>query len=361
MSKIFWVFALAAVLACARAEVTELDKSNFNSTVLGNQYVVTMYYDPFNNLSKKFLPKFERISKDITNVVFTKLNGEKEIEVADEQGIDDYPSFELFVWGVPIKYIEHDSVSALKQWIANKTNVTYTTASSNSEIGKKDFELYFSASTDSAIERIMQGIQKKHEDMRVVRLNSSLATSVAKSVGVTLPDSSNAIFVKRDHDKHGAVYSGAIEPFELEKWIVSNEYPAYSNFSNQSLVWLEKEELPVLFFLHDPSTTNSTWIENVKTAAPEIKGTALTVLADITKSNVKDFIKSNGFKNFPLLVVMEHDKPQRRYLCKKTLPNVTVKSITNCIHDYESKGLKRFYKSEEPVTELNRNTAVSQS
>lgn len=126
--------------------------------------------------------------------------------------------------------------------------------------------------------------------MRVIRLNSSLATTVAKGVGLTLQDSSNVIFVKRDHDNHGAVYSGPIEPFELEKWIVSNEYPPYSNFSSQSLVWLEKEELPILFFLHDPSSTNSTWIENVKTAAPEIKGTALTVLADITKSNVREFV-----------------------------------------------------------------------
>jgi hypothetical protein len=220
MNKVFWVFALTAVLAFAKADVTELDKSNFNSTILGNQYVVTMYYDPFNNLSKKFLPKFERISKDITNVVFTKLNGEKEIEVADEQGIDDYPSFELFVWGVPIKYIEHDSVSALKQWIANKTNVSYTTASSTADVGKKDFELYFSAPNDSAIERIMQGIQKKHEDMRVIRVNPALATTVAKGVGLTLQDNNNVIFAKRDHDNHGVVYSGIIEPFELEKWIV---------------------------------------------------------------------------------------------------------------------------------------------
>lgn len=112
-----------------------------------------------------------------------------------------------------------------------------------------------------------------------------------------------------------------------------------------------------MFFLHDPSSTNSTWVENVKTAAPEIKGTALTVLADITKSNVKEFVKENGFKNFPILVVMEHDKPPRRFICKKNLTNITVKTITNCVHDYESKGLRRFYRSEEPVAELDRNTA----
>lgn len=358
MNKSFKLIALLLCLAVVKTEVTELTKENFNATVTDQEYVLTMYYDPFNNLCKKFLPKFERMSGDLNDIVFTKLNGEKEVDLADEQGVDDYPSFELFVWGVPIKYTKHDSVSDLKEWVANKTSITYETANSASDVGKADFELYFSAAAGSPIERLITGIQKKHEDMKVFKLSSSLANTVASNAGISLDDSSNAIFAKRLHDGHGASYSGKVEAFELEKWIVSNEYPDVSEFSAQTLNWLNKEELPILFFFHDASTTNSTWIENIKTTAPDIKGIALTVLADINNEDVQEFATSNGLTNFPTLALIEPDTPNRRYLCRKNLKKVTTKTVLNCAHDFEARDLRRFYKSEAAVKELERNTAV---
>eukprot|EP00178_Gracilaria_changii_P000090 TRINITY_DN10081_c0_g1_i1.p1 TRINITY_DN10081_c0_g1~~TRINITY_DN10081_c0_g1_i1.p1 ORF type:complete len:476 (-),score=94.81 TRINITY_DN10081_c0_g1_i1:12-1439(-) len=353
MNKSF-IFIALLVAAGINAEVVELNKENFNSTVLENQYVLTMYYDPFNNLCKKFLPKFDKMSNDLSDMVLAKLNGEKEVDIADEQGVDDYPSWELFVWGVPIKYHKHDSVIALKEWVANKTAINYSTASSASELGKEDFELYFTTSDDSPLDRLMSGIQKKHEDMKIFRLSASLARSVASQNGVSV-SGGDAVFARRLHDGHAQVYNGNIDAFELEKWIVANEYPDVSNFSQQSLVWLNKEELPILFFFHDGQNTNSTWIENIREAAPDVKGIALTVLADTNDSAVQEFAASQGFTNFPTLAVVEPDTPNRRYLCRKTLKNVTKKTVINCAHDFEARDLRRFYKSEEPVAEAERN------
>jgi thioredoxin 1 len=84
MNKSISIIALLLCVAAIKSEVIELNKENFNSTIHGSEYVLTMYYDPFNNLCKKFLPKYERMSGDLKNIVFTKLNGETHVDLADE-------------------------------------------------------------------------------------------------------------------------------------------------------------------------------------------------------------------------------------------------------------------------------------
>lgn len=348
-----------ALASCVQSEVIQLKQANFNSTIAENQYVLVMYYDPFNSLCKKFLPKFKRLSESMTNITFAKLNGEKEVDLADEQGVDDYPSFELFVWGVPIKYMHHDSVSALKEWIANKTLVEYSTANSADDLSDQDFELYFSsASDDSEIAKIMTGLQIKHTDMKIYRVSPSFAQTLAQSLELQV-EGEEVVFCVRKHDKHAAVYSGEIRPYPLESWIVANEYPDVSEFGPRTIHWLEKEELPVLFFFYDPSSVNATWVDYIKQNAKDGKSIALTVLADITREDVQTFATQNGFSVFPMLVIIEPDTPTKRYLCKKKLKKIYKNTALDCLHDFEARDLRRFYKSEEPVEGLDRNVRVS--
>ena len=55
------------------------------------------------------------------------------------------------------------------------------------------------------------------------------------------------------------------------------------------------------------------------------------------------------------MVVIEPDQPNRRFYCKTKLKKVTKKTVKNCLQDFEGRDLRRFYKSEEPVKEANRN------
>lgn len=351
------VILLSFCLAAANAEVLKFTKENFNQTILNTEYVMVMYYDPFNAVCKKFMPKYERMSGDFSNVVFGKLNGEKEVDLADEQGVDDYPSFELFVWGVPIKYFLHDSTKLLREWIQNKTQITYATIGSESEITEKDFELFFSAVQGSSIERVMSGIAKKHEDVKVHSLTSTLASILLKKYGLN-GDSSNSIFARRKHDNKAYIYVGSSEDsYELEKWIVSIEYPEHSDFSSQALSWLNNDKLPISVFFHDDQTDPS-WIEAFKNASSEIKGITLSVLANTAKPEVKEFAEKNGISTFPSIIFFEPDTPVKRYTCRKNLKKVTKRIVINCAHDFEARDLSRLYMSEEPVGLPDRNVNV---
>jgi len=143
------------LVALANCDVLELTKDNFNTTVAENEHTLVMYYDPFNTACKKFLPKFENLSKTEEGITFAKLDGEKEVETADEQGVDDYPSFELFVYGVPIKYYKRESVSGLREWIRKKQEVKPAAITAFSEITEKDYELFFVAAEESMTTLLM--------------------------------------------------------------------------------------------------------------------------------------------------------------------------------------------------------------
>ena len=351
--------ALLALSLTINCEVLELTKENFNATIAENEYVLVMYYDPFNTLCKRFMPKYKRLSNTLQNVKFARLNGEKEVDLADEQGVDDYPSFELFVWGVPIKYTKHDSVSALKAFINNRTAIAVKTATSTGDFSDKNFEVYYTAaSDDSAINRLLTGIQKKHEDLPVFRVSAALAQQLARELNVQI-DAQNAIISRRKHDNHVAVYTGELKPYDLEQWIVTNEYPYISAFGERTLHWLNKEEIPIAVFFYDKNTVNETWIENLREGARKGKGIALTVLADTNQADVQAFAQEHGVTNFPTLIVFEPDTPVKRFLCRKTLKKVGKKTLLNCLHDYEARDLRRFYRSEEPVEETDRNTQVN--
>ncbi len=74
----------------------ELDGSNFEETISGNDIVVVDFWAPWCGPCKSFGPIYEKVSEEIENVVFAKVNTEAEQELASHFQIRSIPTLMIF-------------------------------------------------------------------------------------------------------------------------------------------------------------------------------------------------------------------------------------------------------------------------
>jgi thioredoxin 1 len=75
---------------------TELTKDNFEEVVAGNDMVVVDFWAPWCGPCKGFAPVYEAASEKYPDVVFAKVNTDKEQELAGHFAIRSIPTIALF-------------------------------------------------------------------------------------------------------------------------------------------------------------------------------------------------------------------------------------------------------------------------
>ncbi len=102
----------------------DLTKDNFEQVVTGNDVVIVDFWAPWCAPCRAFAPTFEQASEQHADVVFAKVNTEKEQEVAGAFNIRSIPTLMVFREKV-ILYAEAGSLppQALEQVITQAKGV----------------------------------------------------------------------------------------------------------------------------------------------------------------------------------------------------------------------------------------------
>jgi thioredoxin 1 len=76
--------------------VIELDGTNFEDTIRDNAFVVVDFWAPWCGPCRSFAPIYDKVSNDIEDVVFAKINTEDQQEIAGHFHIRSIPTLMIF-------------------------------------------------------------------------------------------------------------------------------------------------------------------------------------------------------------------------------------------------------------------------
>lgn len=328
--------------------VIELTKSNYNNTILNNQHTLVFYYKRYSKASRKLLPKFTHMEEQFPSIKFAKIDAEKYEGLISSLGIHFLPAFELFTWGVPIQFKKTKSITKLRNWVLNATIQEPKPASVFDDIGENDYEIYYQAEDDSKLDRIMNGIAKKFNHLKIYKTEGRFMQVLSEKFEADVNQRDDILMARRAHDDSTYVFNKEIEPLSVELFVSNSEFPDWTEFTGKTEEWLENEDMPHLIFFQDSQTVDKKWIDAAQEAGKQIKPEALVVIADVNDGAVKSFADKHGFREFPLLVMMDHkDGVTEKFLCrKKQLKKVTKKTFYRCLERFNEGRLQVFYRSE---------------
>ena len=105
----------------------ELNQSNFESTVTGNDMVIVDFWAPWCGPCRSFAPTYEKISEQYPDIVFAKVNTEVEQGIAASFNIRSIPTLMIFREKV-ILYAEAGALpaSALTQLVEKARKIDMT-------------------------------------------------------------------------------------------------------------------------------------------------------------------------------------------------------------------------------------------
>jgi thioredoxin 1 len=76
--------------------VIELDGTNFEQTIQDNAFVVVDFWAPWCGPCRSFAPVYDKVSNDMAEIVFAKINTEEHQEIAGHFNIRSIPTLMIF-------------------------------------------------------------------------------------------------------------------------------------------------------------------------------------------------------------------------------------------------------------------------
>jgi hypothetical protein len=80
--------------------ILELSDENMRETIINNTFVIVLFYNRFNEKCNDFIPKYINVAKKYkeknSEIIFGRLNGERNFETVFFNSINDYPSIILY-------------------------------------------------------------------------------------------------------------------------------------------------------------------------------------------------------------------------------------------------------------------------
>ena len=350
------ILLISSIIICDEHFITEknilvLNNENFNKTIQKYNYLLVLFYLPFNPQCKKLLFELEKANKELSkdNIFISKIDISIEKNIANKYNIEQYPTLLFFIKGEKKEYTGGGKSTEIVHWILNKIGKNIIKLNTFEEIEKfkkeNDIILIYYGNDINDIKEFTNSAKNNEEYPFAIVESENLIEKYSQKGKVVLYKNYENKIVEiiniKEQNINDLIQAHAISHFmefdeKAAQIILAKSYPALILYSNKkSVSWKE-------------------YVKLMKYISIKIKGRLLCIIANIKEKISAKFAEYLGVKeyNLPSLLIVE----SKGYLLKYKMENdISETNIMKFIYDWENKNLKQYYKSAKEPKNNNGN------
>jgi protein disulfide-isomerase A1 len=221
------IFAINGLISC-NPSVTELNIDTFKYFIEENDFVMVMFYSPWCQQCKTFMPEFNKMGKKLAkqgiNIKLAKVNAPEQKILSEQHDVVGYPTLIFFSNGKSFEYRGGRTQESMMYWMKNKITPPQHLTTID------ELQEFIENSTVSVI-----GFFKNHESVAAKRFISVTMEDDANHFGIV---SSDEIFKAHEADDGSVIL---FKPYDEGKAVLKGK------FTEEKLkIFLKDKALPLV-------------------------------------------------------------------------------------------------------------------
>ncbi|XP_071975941.1 protein disulfide-isomerase A2 [Engystomops pustulosus] len=343
--------------------VLVLNKKNFDNALRTYKYLLVEFYAPWCGHCQELAPKYSQAAGDLkektSEARLAKVDATEDKELADEFGVNGYPTIKFFLNGNRTGHIDYGGrrdAEGLVKWMLRRmvpASVVVETASAAEEFIKshENAVIGFFKDPEDADINIFNDVASNTEDFNFAIAHKD---EIFKKFAVT---KDSVVYFKSAEEKYE--YDGdedlGFEKDELFRFIMVNSMDVVTEYSDQTSEKIFGAKIPnhLLLFINKTVEDQLQLLENFRQAAPEFKGKVLfvSINSDGPHAGVLEYFGLTQ-EDIPTIRFINIDQVKKFIFNADKITTETVKAFTQGVLDGK---IKQNLKSQEIPEDWDKN------
>ena len=337
---------ISSVTICEEKFISEkkiliLNDNNFDEAIQKCDYLLVLFYLPFNQQCKKFLIELQKASQILSkeNIFISKIDESSEKNIRKKYNINEYPGVLFFIKGDKIKYNGGSKSSGIVNWVLKKVGKKIIKLNSIEEIEK------FKKENDVVLIYYGNNINDINEFTKASKQNEEYPFAVVGSEKLIEKYSQKGKVALYKKSENKIVEIIDIKEKNINDLINIHAISYFMEFDqNTAQIILAKSHPALILYSNKKSIDWKGYAKLMKYISIKIKGNLLCVIADIKEKISAKFGEYLGVKEYdlPSVFLVESKGYLKKY---KMEGKINEKNIMKFIYDWNNKNINIYFKS----------------
>jgi len=328
--------------------LTELD---FHNAIKENDYLLVNFHALWCRYSKKLKPEWKKLAEllktENSKVKLAKVEAYDEKKLAEEYGVEGYPTIKLFIKGQPVNYHGHRIAENILEFVHRQLKAPLSQVTDPQYIQNKLKEYEWIALLIGQTEN-QAVLDVATEEGDVLFLRTTQDSIKGKYAN---PSDGQIVLVNNITHHYNTMTADLADKKAVATFISNNKFPDVARFSSGTAerVFLDEAGAMILLVKGENSAAETAF----KNANKKIGDKIFMTVANYDEEIGRLLAENIGVESsqLPAVRIVRADRERvRKYYLDGA---ITSDSIVSFFNDYQNKKAKRAYLSEAVPTENN--------
>ncbi|XP_063623680.1 protein disulfide-isomerase [Cydia splendana] len=332
--------------------VLVLSKSNFDTTVQANNFILVEFYAPWCGHCKSLAPEYAKAATKLLEeespIKLAKVDATQEQELAENYGVRGYPTLKFFKNGSPIDYTGGRQADDIISWLKKKTGppaVAVTSAEQAKELISANNVIVFGFFPD-------QETAKAKAFLNTAGLVDDQVFAIVsdeKLIKELEAEAEDVVLYKNFEEPRVKYEEAQFDEDSIKKWVFVQSMPLIVEFSHEtaSKIFGGQIKYHLLLFLSKKNGDFDKYVQEIKPVAKTYRDRIMSVAIDTDEDDHARILEFFGMKKDETpaarLIALEQDMAKYKPASNELSANV----IEEFVQSFFAGTLKQHLLTEE--------------